>query len=339
MATKNNHYQQQNHNTFVSTLAKILYQILQCLHHLNNIGNPQQDGIKIRAFQKKHKELETFFKPAQSEGTQFVHFIQNLTHQFFENASIGLIQHYQSLLKTHTSDLQSMAIHPTTLKNAKQLCLKWAHNNFKSKLHQNTISTFHSKVNNIVTNPTHNPYDTHTPPVEATHHHSSPPSNSHNSTTNTSTHTHPAPAQEPRPTTSVPTNTTGHRSHNTFSHHKSTTKSHNHSNLLSSDRNVQGHMDPLSNFYPCKFKYKDKIYKSTEHAYQITKATSLQEHDLAYKIQCTNTASKAKYKSKPLKTHPNISQWYKIEVDVMRDILHEKAQQIGLFIALEHRQM
>jgi len=90
-------------------------------------------------------------------------------------------------------------------------------------------------------------------------------------------------------------------------------------------------LDPLSNFYPCKFKYKGKIYKSTEHAYQITKANFLQEPHVAYKIQGTHTARQAKLESKPLKTHTNISQWYNIEVDVMKDILQEKAQQIDLF--------
>ncbi len=85
-------------------------------------------------------------------------------------------------------------------------------------------------------------------------------------------------------------------------------------------RIVKGHDDPLSNFYPFDFTYEGVKFKSAEHAYLYSRATSQENAVLASRIHVSKNAFEAKQLSKQLKSSPNKDD----DVDLMRTILLAK---------------
>lgn len=92
----------------------------------------------------------------------------------------------------------------------------------------------------------------------------------------------------------------------------------------------QGIHDPLSNFYPCKLEIsidgRSFLYNSVEQAFQHRKAKFLRDQATAIKILQSSRSAAAKSWGDMLSSHPNISEWIKIEQKVMVELLHKKAE-------------
>ena len=132
----------QAHNPAISKLAKLLFQILQCLHHLANIG-PNGKGITAKAFHKKQKEMDSFVRPAQEVPTsEFRHFFKKLTQNYFDGILAALVSHYQARLDTLRIQIQNMGISASDFQTATQISLRWGRKNFRSKLKSSTLDQF-----------------------------------------------------------------------------------------------------------------------------------------------------------------------------------------------------
>ena len=90
----------------------------------------------------------------------------------------------------------------------------------------------------------------------------------------------------------------------------------------------QGENDVLSNFYPCEIKCHGIIAKSAEHAYNYIKAIRRGSPDLAQAIKDAPTAYLAKQVAKKL---PYDSKWKDEKVQVMKDVLSSKCDQVPEF--------
>ena len=85
----------------------------------------------------------------------------------------------------------------------------------------------------------------------------------------------------------------------------------------------------LSNFSPCKLKYKGRQYNSAEQAFQTQHALFLKQHSVAQEITTAQHAGVAKRLAG--KKLANTKEWNGTKGDVMREIIAEKAKQIPVF--------
>jgi len=84
----------------------------------------------------------------------------------------------------------------------------------------------------------------------------------------------------------------------------------------------------LSNFYPCKIKWNEKVWPSSEHIYQAEKTLSDGWKEL---IRLANTPGNAKHMGKMV---PLVSNWEEKKISVMKDILRAKFKDMYLGHAL-----
>jgi ribA/ribD-fused uncharacterized protein len=92
-------------------------------------------------------------------------------------------------------------------------------------------------------------------------------------------------------------------------------------------RIVKGEWDPLSNFYPFTFLFRDVIFSSSEKAYQYFKALRHRRLDLCQRIQDAKTALQAKWIGKEI---PDAGD-EEFKIDLMAEILDEKSKQCRSF--------
>lgn len=90
----------------------------------------------------------------------------------------------------------------------------------------------------------------------------------------------------------------------------------------------QGSSDILSNFYPCTINIHGINAKSSEHAYQYVKAIRRGKLDVAKRIESAPTAFLAKKTANEL---PFSETWAEEKLDVMTQIIEEKAKQVPEF--------
>ena len=146
---KNKSHQKAGKDTQSSDIkipTKLLFKILQCVHHLANIGLPQE-GIKAKAFLKKEKELNNFVKPAQDHpNSDFRGCFQKLTRNYILHTLESLRNHYWARQEILVIEIQNLGISDSDLQIAKEIALKWGRKNFRSKLRTETITKFHQTV-------------------------------------------------------------------------------------------------------------------------------------------------------------------------------------------------
>ena len=82
--------------------------------------------------------------------------------------------------------------------------------------------------------------------------------------------------------------------------------------------------DVLSNFYPCDVSYADKVFKSSEHAYQYAKLDFLGESDMAAEVLAANTGKQAKLVASRI-PYTRLTQWDDHKDSITRDIIRAKA--------------
>lgn len=94
---------------------------------------------------------------------------------------------------------------------------------------------------------------------------------------------------------------------------------------------VKGPESEMSNFYPCRIKESDELFKSAEHLYQYKKAIFHNYSSLADYIKKANSAKEAKGLSKCIKKSELSSTWEKQKSEIMFNILCLKFEQVREF--------
>ena len=89
--------------------------------------------------------------------------------------------------------------------------------------------------------------------------------------------------------------------------------------------------NPLSNFFKCNITFQDRVFKSSEHAYQFTKCMFLNRDDLAESVYDAETPRDAKSIAAVLHRHELMAEWTKIKVNAMCKILAAKWNCSGRF--------
>jgi len=129
-------------NTHKDTLllAKLFFQILQCLHHIHVICSA--DGLP-KAFKQKRKELNRFMKPAQElPGSTFRTNYQALISNFLQNSVDALEDHYLERLHTIKREVQDWASSNLDFEVACRIAAKWGRKTFGSKLNDKVLDSF-----------------------------------------------------------------------------------------------------------------------------------------------------------------------------------------------------
>ena len=139
------------HTAKIKIATKLLFQILQCIHHLANIGDPNKEGIKAKAFLKKQKELDKFVQPAQdSFHSEFRKHHQELTFRYLLDTLASLRTHYLARMSTLCIEIQDLGISDLDLANYSKTAIKWGRNNFRSKLRTASIAEFQQTVQSCI---------------------------------------------------------------------------------------------------------------------------------------------------------------------------------------------
>lgn len=133
----------EQHNQLSPVLIKILFQILQCLHHCHNVD--PQTGRQQRAFLRKEAELVRFIKPAQ-ETAQFRDNYRSLVKSFFENCLGTLNAHYKSRIEFLKQQLSHAKPSEMEMERASEVAMRWARKNFGKKLSYHTVRQFYNMI-------------------------------------------------------------------------------------------------------------------------------------------------------------------------------------------------
>jgi len=100
------------------------------------------------------------------------------------------------------------------------------------------------------------------------------------------------------------------------------TQSKNAPNSSPQTRNIQGHKDPLSNFFPCNISFDGFRFRSLEHLYQYNKAIYHDCQHIARQIVGAPHAGVAKSLSKQI---PSLSPaWFKYQTTLMVELFRHK---------------
>jgi hypothetical protein len=132
-------------------LVKLMYGVLQCIHHIGFLEDSLAHMSLPKALIKKVEELNSFIKPARS--TLDVTFDLNLTNQNWANQTMNvLIKHYINVLKNLKSEIISVLSSSKGLDfdRAQINAIKWGRQNYKSKLTETTLSEFSNFISNLL---------------------------------------------------------------------------------------------------------------------------------------------------------------------------------------------
>ena len=93
---------------------------------------------------------------------------------------------------------------------------------------------------------------------------------------------------------------------------------------------IKSPLSPMSNYFMCSVRVFGHDFMSSEHAYQWRFLTYIDMHDLAHEVLNSFTAADAKGIAYRVPNYLH-SDWHKIKICVMREILHAKADNCERF--------
>jgi ribA/ribD-fused uncharacterized protein len=147
-------------NTTTLSYIKLLYKLIQCLHHITII-NTQQQGSFTKAFALKLRSLNDFVKPANS-GPQIRLKIQQINRAWVDNTTNLLADHYTHSIFDLQNQIKALNLHQSIVQDLVNQTINRALRNFGSKLKSTTIKQFKQILFQI--SKSHNPSaPTHTP--------------------------------------------------------------------------------------------------------------------------------------------------------------------------------
>ena len=362
MAKKN---VQRKHSSGPASLTKLFFQILQCLHHLA-ICKAQSEGQVTKAFKSKLKELNRFMRPAQ-ENSNLREDILAVNKSWMTEMTKLLQDHYSSriseLLDLITSSKPTLDAFQQNYTNS----LQWARRNFGTKIKQATFKEFRDLVHTIrpglskqqqsasAASKTSRPtvsktqhvgkYSKHMGRSNSIHvpnHTTQSTSAAKHTTHSTSAAKHTTQSTSAAKHTTQSTSAAKHTTQSTSAakHTTQSTSVPNH-NIQLNDRSsgwdhvnqirrVIGHLDPLSNFYPCKISWRHQTFNSVEQAYQWYKAIAHDSQSTANKIlKCEKAIDCKRIANDEL---PALNDTWDIhKLDIIYNLLITKGQQCAKF--------
>lgn len=266
-------------NTTYLNLTKLFYHLLQLLHHIS-ILTSQQNGQYTKAFSNKVHHLNWFIKPACSDH-QIKTKINQINQTWVSQISSALVSHYSAIVSALQNQILALNL---SSKITQEICEKTiyrARRRFGKKLSHSTLEQFRNILFLISKGQTTTLKTQPKPHSPTTH----KPTKSQNSTSSSKPQPPITPINHKPQHPITPINQTPTPQPST---------SNNSPQTHTPVRLVKGFRDPLSNFYPCKFRYNGTTYNSVEHCYQSLKAQHHHHYDLAELIVAQKTAADAK---------------------------------------------
>lgn len=126
--------------------AKVLFQLLQCLHHLAQLTG--SDGKAVQAFGRKTRELDRFIRPA-IQNSQITKKISELNNTWATNVTQALISHYQTQVDFLLGSIKGFRLSTNDLGTNMETARNWARRHFGRKLKSDTLAQFDRIVRGI----------------------------------------------------------------------------------------------------------------------------------------------------------------------------------------------
>ena len=105
----------------------MLYQLLQCLHHLAHLASP--DSKAVKAFDRKAKELDRFIRPAV-QNQQFQNEISELNSAWATDVAHALAAHYRTQVSFLLGSIKAFVLSPNDLCTNIETAKNWARRHF-----------------------------------------------------------------------------------------------------------------------------------------------------------------------------------------------------------------
>ena len=135
-----------------SSPVKIMFQILQCLHHLVMLQDDANTAGPHQAFFQKAKELDRFVRPAMPTR-DLADKIKSINLAWAFEIRSTLVTHYRTQLDFLSGSLKAWNLSATDCAQAKLKAKEWAKRNFGRKLKPQTLSEFDRRVQQIFAPP------------------------------------------------------------------------------------------------------------------------------------------------------------------------------------------
>lgn len=119
--------------------AKLLYQLIQCLHHISLLTDA--DGKAVKAFSKKAEELDRFIRPAVL-NSGIKEKISEVNKAWVTSVTQALLTHYQTQVDFLTGCVKPFNLSAFDLCRNIDTAKNWARRNFGNKLKLQTLSEF-----------------------------------------------------------------------------------------------------------------------------------------------------------------------------------------------------
>lgn len=126
-------------------LAKNIFGLFQCLHHMALLSAPKDGATSLKTFSTKVEELNSFLKPALvSRNASFRAEVQRVNQTWLSSTLNLLRSHYSFMLKSLSSELRRSTSRVEDLRAAQQLAERWTRKNYKGKFNPVVFSAFRS---------------------------------------------------------------------------------------------------------------------------------------------------------------------------------------------------
>ena len=135
--------------------VKIMFQILQCLHHLVMLQDDAGPAVSS-AFDQKAKELGRFVRPAMPT-TDLSDKIKSINLAWAFEIRSTLLTHYRTQLDFLSGSLKAWNLSAADCAQTKLKAKDWAKRNFGRKLKPKTLSDFDNRIKQIFAPPKSTP--------------------------------------------------------------------------------------------------------------------------------------------------------------------------------------
>ena len=127
-------------------LPKLLYGILQALHHLYILETEKGKGRSSPAFSRKLNDLDRFVKPAQ-KNDGIIDKIKRINRLWLSNVTDSLASHYSECISAKFDILKTHEPCSSDIHKAMDIAKKWGMKNLGRKLNSAVIKKFERMVN------------------------------------------------------------------------------------------------------------------------------------------------------------------------------------------------
>ena len=128
--------------------VKILYQMLQLLHHLSLLSDEGSAGGALKAFNRKVKDLDNFIRPALPNLAVF-NAIHEVNKAWATNVTQALITHYKTELDFLKGQLFGWKVSAADRVLYRNKAHQWARRNFGRKIQNSTFEELDKILNSF----------------------------------------------------------------------------------------------------------------------------------------------------------------------------------------------